>query len=123
MTNWKFVGGLPCLDFVNTVGARVSGGRARVHDYSDQILREKFQTYEDLLSWSESADVLSAKQALQLRRIAAGFRERLLLHSVARNLREALYRICKCAWKDGNLAPPIWMSCGANFPSPRAIRR
>jgi len=105
MTNWKFVGGLPCLDFVNTVGARVSGGRARVHDYSDQILREKFQTYEDLLSWSESADVLSAKQALQLRRIAvAAPRKAAATLGRARNLREALYRICKCVvegWKPG----------------------
>lgn len=96
MTDWKFVGGLPCLDFVNTVGARVSRGRSS-RDYSDQILREKFHTYEDLLSWSELAGLLSANEARQLRRSAAGStRIAGAALTRARNLREALYRICKC---------------------------
>ena len=54
MPDLKFVGGRLCLDFVNTVGARVShrnGKRGR--DYGDTVLREKLSSYADLLKWGQ----------------------------------------------------------------------
>jgi predicted RNA-binding Zn ribbon-like protein len=93
----KFTGGRLCLDFVNTVGGRVSrGGRGR--DYAEAAIREKIAGYEDLLAWSVLAGSVDRRRAGGLARLAA--REaQAAAHVLARaiRLREALYRIFKCA--------------------------
>ena len=93
----KFIGGRLCLDFVNTVGGRVSRG-ARGRDYAGAVIREKLTSYEDLLAWSVLAGSVDRRAAGELARIAA--REpREASNALARavRLREALYRIFKCA--------------------------
>jgi predicted RNA-binding Zn ribbon-like protein len=95
--NWKFVGERLCLDFVNTVGGRISRGK-HGRDYSDVVLREKFAGYQDLLEWAQLAGAVNPRevqrlsQSCQARRKAA----RLIL-ARAVSLREALYRIFKSA--------------------------
>src|SRR5256885_8433783 len=85
----KFIGGSLCLDFVNTVGARV-GNRAYT------ILRDKLVTFENLLTWGRLAGLLSPSAVRRLERGAAGNPEEsaaVLARAVA--LREALYRVFK----------------------------
>jgi len=43
----KFVGGLPCLDFVNTVGGWRQG----------RVFEDKLETYSDLVRWASLAGV------------------------------------------------------------------
>jgi predicted RNA-binding Zn ribbon-like protein len=47
----KFVGGILCLDFVNTVGGWRSG----------RVLEDKLQTYADLIRWAELAGMEIAR--------------------------------------------------------------
>ena len=91
MPEMKFVGGHPCLDFVNTVGARVSRVK-KGRDYADVVLRDKLTDYQALASWSSLAGLSTAKElrAARLRPEAAA---RILKRAV--RLREALYRILK----------------------------
>jgi predicted RNA-binding Zn ribbon-like protein len=93
---WKLIGGRLCLDFVNTVGGRVSAGRRRGRDYADTVLRDKLPRYSDLLSWAEAAGALTRRESLQLGRRAAGDSQ-LAASVLARavQLRAALYRIFK----------------------------
>lgn len=96
MANFKFIGGRACLDFVNTVGGRVSIG-PRLRDYSDRVLRDKFKSCHDLLTWGELAGVLSRKQARRLARHATrSQRDAEATLARALKLRRALYRIFKC---------------------------
>jgi predicted RNA-binding Zn ribbon-like protein len=46
------VGGLPCLDFANT-----AGGHTKIREV------ERIPTYQDVLSWAQFAEVLSASEA------------------------------------------------------------
>jgi predicted RNA-binding Zn ribbon-like protein len=75
-------GGVVCLDFVNTVGWRLTG-------YSSEYLR----SYEDLLEWSRQAGLLALEETEGLSRQAMlepeGAREIL---SRALALREAVHR-------------------------------
>jgi predicted RNA-binding Zn ribbon-like protein len=93
----KRVGGRLCLDFVNTVRARVSNpDRRRGRDYFDRTLGERLASYEALLAWSVVAGALPEDRARALRREAAlrpGDAERVLRRGVL--LRESLYRIFK----------------------------
>lgn len=69
----KFVGRRLCLDFVNTVGARIGNAP----------LRDKLASYTDLATWSELAGFPAPR--------SAGSGARVLKRALA--LREALYRI------------------------------
>jgi predicted RNA-binding Zn ribbon-like protein len=70
---FKYVGGDPSLDFVNTV------------DWTSAGLRnDRLESYVRLLAWARGTGVVSERAALRLRRIAARQSER-----AARALREA----------------------------------
>ena len=96
MPDMKFIGGRVCLDFVNTVGARVSRHGKRSRDYADSVLRDKLNNYQDLLTWSQLAGLATKDEVHRLGRVA----ERHPQHAArtltrAKRLREALYRIFK----------------------------
>jgi predicted RNA-binding Zn ribbon-like protein len=80
-------GGVVCLDFVNTVGWRLT-------DYPSEYLR----SYEDLLDWGSQAGLLALEQTEDLSRQATldpdGARETL---SRALVLREAIHRAISAA--------------------------
>jgi predicted RNA-binding Zn ribbon-like protein len=97
MPEMKFIGGLVCLDFINTVGARVSTRHdQRTRDYADTVLRDKLKDYRDLLMWSHMAGLASSREVPRLERVA----ERQPQHAArtlerVTKMREALYRILK----------------------------
>jgi predicted RNA-binding Zn ribbon-like protein len=80
---FKLRGGVVCLDFVNTVGSRLTG-------HPGEYLR----SYEDLLDWSRQAGLLALEQAEGLSRQATldpeGAQEALWR---ALALREAIHRL------------------------------
>ena len=85
----KFISGSLCLDFVNTVGGRL-GNR------SYKVLRDKLVTYENLLTWSRLAGLVSPAAARLLARLAAGHpQDAAATLARAATLRETLYRIFK----------------------------
>ena len=73
----KFIAGLPCLDFVNTVGGWQQG----------RVIDDKLETYPDLARWAKLADMQIATPARPNQREAAKVLTR------ARALRYALHRI------------------------------
>jgi len=73
----KFVGGLPCLDFVNTTGGWKRG----------RILDDKLGTYLDLVRWAALAGIAVTPPARPMARDAAKVLAR------ARALRFALHRM------------------------------
>jgi predicted RNA-binding Zn ribbon-like protein len=80
---FELTGGSPCLDLVNTVSRRPTG---RPEDH--------LRRYSDLVAWAEQSRLLTAGEALRLRRDAArrpGPASRALER--ARSLREALYAL------------------------------
>lgn len=93
----KFIAGELCLDFINTVGARVSKpGHHRVRDYAGTVLRDKLVSYQDLLTWSKLAGLVSNSEARSVAGDAAGFPDDAAAVLVrATTLREVLYRILK----------------------------
>jgi len=104
VTTWKLIGGRLCLDFVNTVGGRVSAGKRRGRDYADTVLRDKLPRYSDLLSWAEAGGALTRRESLQLaRRAAADPQAAASVLARAVRFRAALYRIFKSA--AGNWTP------------------
>jgi predicted RNA-binding Zn ribbon-like protein len=88
MTEMKFIAGCVCLDFVNTVGARVTG--------RDIVLRDKLKDYPDLATWSRLAGLSTAREVRCLERAAESHPARAAA-TLARalRLREALFRISK----------------------------
>jgi predicted RNA-binding Zn ribbon-like protein len=101
--HWRLVGMRPCLDFVNTVGGRVSAPRpARpARDFADHVTRDDLPDYESLLRWSAFASLLERSEADRLRERArrSGPAAARVLRR-ARRLREALYRIGKALVED-----------------------
>ena len=93
----KFIGGCVCLDFVNTVGGRISkGGRKGARDYADTVVRDKIPGYDDLMTWAQLAGVLAQPETRGLaRRAAAQPKKAAAVLARATALREALYRIFK----------------------------
>jgi predicted RNA-binding Zn ribbon-like protein len=93
------VGGVLCLDFVNTVRARISNRLDRgARDYADAIVGERLTSYDALLAWGELADVLTARQV----KLLAAEAERRPVRSAtvlrrAITVREAMYRLFKGA--------------------------
>jgi predicted RNA-binding Zn ribbon-like protein len=98
-TSFKFIGGLPCLDFVNTVEGR-SHTLNKKESSTDRYLihRDKLDNYNDLVLWcrDEEANLLTAKETKELLQLAKSHsREAKTVFQRAIKLREALYRIFK----------------------------
>ncbi|MBZ5595412.1 MAG: ABATE domain-containing protein [Acidobacteriia bacterium] len=94
----KFIGGRLCLDFVNTVGGRVSSRAARIglRDYADTVVRDKIAGYDDLMTWAQLAGVMTQAEARSMARRASAHRKKAAsVLARAATLREALYRIFK----------------------------
>jgi predicted RNA-binding Zn ribbon-like protein len=80
---YQFVGGALCLDFTNTVGGKRGG-----------IARERLQSFEHLLCWSDQAGLLTKTQLVALRQ--EGNRkpeEAKAVYHRAVELREAIFRV------------------------------
>ncbi|HYK18393.1 MAG TPA: ABATE domain-containing protein [Bryobacteraceae bacterium] len=77
----KFIGGLPCLDFLNTVGGWKQG----------RVIEDKFVTYSDLVRWAGLAGLAVRRPARPNPRKSAEVLAR------ARSLRLALHRVFICA--------------------------
>jgi predicted RNA-binding Zn ribbon-like protein len=83
LSNLKLIGGMLCLDFINTVDCRNS-------DHS----RENLSTYGSLVSWSRHANILTEDEAGYMLREAnlhPANAEMILERAIT--IREALYRI------------------------------
>lgn len=79
----KLIGGWLCLDFINTVDCRNSS-------YS----RDNLSTYQDLVSWSQHANVLTEDEArYMLREATLHPEDAKTVFGRAISIREALYRI------------------------------
>lgn len=88
---WKLIAGRPCLDFINTVGARVPGGEGAADVL---VQREMLESYDDLLRWAGFASLLTGRELSPLRKLAAEDpRRAAAIHARAVAFREALYRI------------------------------
>jgi len=83
----ELIGGLACLDFVNTAGDHLS----------DQP-GEWLLTYHDLLSWAQRAGVLAGSEVMRLEQ-QAGEQPEAAKKALARAIamREAIYRLFLCA--------------------------
>jgi predicted RNA-binding Zn ribbon-like protein len=80
---FQFIAGKLCLDYCNTVGGKRGA-----------IPREKLNSYDDLLSWSEEAGLTSTSESSALRTKAeTDPAEAASVLSRAINLREGIYRI------------------------------
>lgn len=91
------IGGRLCLDFVNTVGGRISNpDRVAGRDYADRVVRDGLETYRELLDWGVASGAVAAAEAEALRR-AAEQRPAAAsaVHRRAVTLREAIYRLFK----------------------------
>jgi predicted RNA-binding Zn ribbon-like protein len=85
----KFIGGLPCLDFVNTVGGWQQG----------RVIEDRFETYSDLVRWAGLAGLTVRTGAQPNPRKAAAVLAR------ARSLRLALIRVFNRALERRQPAP------------------
>ena len=98
LERWKFVGGRLCLDFINTVGGRVSRPDVAKPspDYQDFVLRDRLKTYEELVQWSRESGSLAPAESAELQRLARRKPlEALRAFERAMEAREALYRMFK----------------------------
>jgi predicted RNA-binding Zn ribbon-like protein len=88
----KLVAGDPCLDFVNTVGGRLSGRGA---SSAPTLMRDdKLRGYDDLLAWARHAALLGEGTVRELARMARRQpREASRVLARAVTLREALHRV------------------------------
>lgn len=95
---WKFIGGHLCLDFVNTVGGRVTrpDEPAPIPDFQDFVLRDRLTDYGDLVQWSRESGDLTRSESRVLEQLAQQ-RPGQAVRAFERALlvREALYRIFK----------------------------
>jgi predicted RNA-binding Zn ribbon-like protein len=93
----------PCLDFVNTVGGRVSSpdSATATRDFADHVTRDHIPDYDSLLRWSAFASLVTPSETDRLRdqaRRSAPAAKRVLQRAL--RLREALYRIGKALVED-----------------------
>lgn len=103
----SLVGGRLCLDFVNTVRARMlESASDGANSSAESVLGERLLSYDALLRWGVLAGALESGEADELAR-EAGERPaeaaEVLKRSVA--LREATYRIFRAAIDGGSPAP------------------
>jgi len=86
----KLIGGNPCLDFVNTVGGRITP----VAGSTSGVVADKLAGYLDLLAWGRHAGQISDAAVRTLAMHAERHpREAAALVVRARTLREAVYRL------------------------------
>ena len=83
---FQFIAGALCLDFCNTV----AGNR-------ETIPREKLNSIEDFIAWSEQAQLMDHAEAERLRHDGNSRADEVLARAV--RLREAIYRIFRAASK------------------------
>ena len=97
------VGGVLCLDFVNTVRGRISDPADRgARDYAERIVGERLTSYDALLRWAAFAELLTSREL----KLLAGEADRRPARSAtvlrrALALRAAMYRLFKgsvAAW-------------------------
>src|SRR5262245_36376455 len=92
---FKYVGGDPAIDFVNTVGGWVERTVSdELTGYRDLAIRDKLVSYADLLDWGAGAGLISPDESRRL--AAAANRSPLAAEDVldrALRLRRAIYRI------------------------------
>jgi predicted RNA-binding Zn ribbon-like protein len=94
----KLVGGDPGLDFVNTVGGRVGGGRRARSSVRD----DKLTAYSDLVAWSQHTGLTGGAEARALLRLAHRRpREAARVLARAERLRESLYRVLRALMHGG----------------------
>ena len=87
----KLVGGDPCLDFVNTVGGRLTIGTASTP--RSVVRDDKLRSYDDLLAWVRHAELVSERGTRELARVARRRpREASRVLARAVTTREALHR-------------------------------
>ena len=95
MVTFEMVGGRTCLDFVNTASQRRGGP-----------VRERLNSYDDLLSWAIQAGQLTESEAADLRRMAAASpAEADAVVERGRALREAIYRVFTNRGEGATLPP------------------
>jgi len=96
---FKLIAGQASLDFANTVGGRTHARNRKMgRDYQAAIRAEKLEHYDDLLAWSLKSGLLSEIEVKTLRRKAeVNPKAAALVLGRAIKLREALYRLFKCA--------------------------
>ncbi len=102
--DFKRVGGRLCLDFVNTTGGWSSQpGPRRARDWRDRPEREWLTSYEALLEWAVSNDVVTRAEARRLSDAAAERPSRAsAVLARALKLRQAAYRLMRASlegWK------------------------
>ncbi|HEX6927154.1 MAG TPA: CGNR zinc finger domain-containing protein [Longimicrobiaceae bacterium] len=118
----KRVGGRLCLDFVNSVRARLPGGTDSAgREWMDRIADERITSYAALVRWGAAAGAISDGDASALLRTGTEQPEAAqTVHARALALREAIYRIFKAAlerWPipSGDLAvlnDEVWIARG-----------
>jgi predicted RNA-binding Zn ribbon-like protein len=95
--SYRQVAGRRCLDFINTVRARITDADAkRTPDYADLVVDERLVSYAALLRWATLTGVVPERHARDLRRHASARPEEaasVLARSLA--VRNALYRLFK----------------------------
>jgi predicted RNA-binding Zn ribbon-like protein len=80
---FSFIAGALCLDFVNTVGARIC-----------EQPRDKLRSFADLVRWSKEAELIPEGEALELLAYSeANSSSATKILEKAKELREALFRI------------------------------
>jgi predicted RNA-binding Zn ribbon-like protein len=88
------VGGRLCLDFVNSVEARVEQGGKHTTVFTFRT--DKLSGYADLAEWAKDARILEERDAKRMLRIASQkVRESKQVFERATSLRESLFRIFK----------------------------
>jgi predicted RNA-binding Zn ribbon-like protein len=93
------VGGVLCLDFVNSVGGRLPGNAGdEAFEYQDVVRTERLTTYAVLVEWATWMGVLSPDDARRLCAEAdSRQRESLAVWTRAIAMREAIYRLGKAS--------------------------
>lgn|SRR5690606_13589455 len=103
----KRVGGSLCLDFVNSVRARLpAGADSSGREWMSRIADERLTSYEALVRWGAATEAVGAGDVSALLRSAA---ERPVaaqaVHGRALALREAIYRIFKATLEGWRIPP------------------
>jgi predicted RNA-binding Zn ribbon-like protein len=100
--NFKYVGGNPAVDFVNTVGGWAN--RPVTDDkvgYRDVELRDKLRDYDDILTWAGGAGLITDVETRRLAALANRFpvaADEVVDRAV--RLRRAIYRLLLAKGRD-----------------------
>lgn len=93
-SGWKLVGGNLCIDFINSVGGRMTPNEEKPDEY--EILKDKFENYGDLVEWAKAAGVINKFLANNLKIFfSQNQKEGDKIFERAIRARESYYRIFK----------------------------